>query len=122
MHVNDVVFAALENLLELLAKPETQSHARLRSVEVDRLASSYSNDMRLGDSAFDVRSDDIDVMPETASFAREKVNVFADAAEMRIVVLGNERDAKGTCETSRDTWKRRGGGEVYGTRQVVTTR
>ena len=120
--MHDVVLSARKHLSKLFAESEPQGHPRLRPVEVDRLASANSNDVRLGDSSLDVRGDDVDVMTEAARFAREEVNVFADAAEVWVVVLGDECDTKGTCETGGDAWKRRGRCEIYGTREVVTTR
>ena len=52
------------------------------------------NDVRLMLGARDVRRDDVDVMPATTRFAREEMNVLADPAQVRIVVLRDQRDAK----------------------------
>ena len=50
--------------------------------------------MRLLLSAGNVRRDDVDVMPATTCLAREEVHVLADAAQVRIVVLRDQRDAE----------------------------
>jgi hypothetical protein len=41
-----------------------------------------------------VRRDDVDVVSATARFAREEMDVLANATQMRIVVLGHQRDAQ----------------------------
>jgi hypothetical protein len=41
-----------------------------------------------------VRRNDVDVVAATARFAREEMDVLADTAQMRIVVLGHQRDAQ----------------------------
>jgi hypothetical protein len=53
-----------------------------------------ANDVRLLFGAGNVRRDDVHVVPATTSFAREEMHVLADAAEMRIVVLGHQRNAQ----------------------------
>ena len=47
-----------------------------------------------GSRARNVRRDDVDVMPAPACLAGEEVHVLADAAEVRIVVLRDQRDAQ----------------------------
>ena len=47
-----------------------------------------------GSAPGNVRRDDVDVMPATARFAREEMHVLADPAQVRIVVLGDQRDAQ----------------------------
>jgi hypothetical protein len=41
-----------------------------------------------------MRGDDIDVVSPSSSFTREEMDVLADAAEMRIVVLRNKGDTE----------------------------
>jgi hypothetical protein len=48
--------------------------------------------LRLG--VGDVRGDDVDVVSTPAGFAGEEVNVLANAAEVRIVVLRDQGNAK----------------------------
>ena len=47
-----------------------------------------------GSRARDVRRDDVDVVSAPTRFAGEEVDVLADAAEVRIVVLRDQRDAQ----------------------------
>ena len=47
-----------------------------------------------GSAPGNVRRDDVDVVPAATRFAREEVNVLAHPAEVRIVVLGDQRDAE----------------------------
>ena len=43
-----------------------------------------------------LRRDDVDVMAATARFAGEEMDVLADATQVRIVVLRDQRDAQRT--------------------------
>jgi hypothetical protein len=52
------------------------------------------DDVRSAVGPGDIRRDHVDVVSTAASFAGKEVHVLADPAEVRIVVLGNYRDAK----------------------------
>ena len=69
-----------------------------------------------------VGGDDVDLMSVSARFAREEMHVLADATEMRIVVLGDERDPERFCEISSCRRKGRSWNEIQDAREVVTTR
>jgi len=43
----------------------------------------------LGYGTLEIRCNNVYVMPEATRFARKEMNVLADAAEVRIVVLGD---------------------------------
>ena len=116
MDMHDVVLSAPQHVSQLLAEVEPDGHPRLRAVEVDRLARADADDVRLGVGAFEVRRDDVDVMTEPARFAREEMDVLADAAEVRIVVLGDERDTEWTRETAAPR------GSAGGRRQIQIAR
>ena len=85
---------ARSTLAHLAPQPEADRDARLGAVGVHRLAASEADDVRLRLGAGNVRRDDVDVMSAAARFAGEEVHVLADAAQVRIVVLGDERDAQ----------------------------
>ena len=92
--MNDVVLASLERSSQLSSQTEPDCNSRLRAVAIDRLAAPKPNDVRLRLRTRNVGGDDVDVMAAPPRFAREEVHMLADATEMRIVVLGDERNAK----------------------------
>ena len=94
MNVHDVVATTAQNIAQLLLEIEADREARVRSVEINWLTASDPDDVRIFYAALDVRSDDVDVMAETPGLSREEMHVLADSAEVRIVVLGDECDAK----------------------------
>ena len=94
MYVHDVVLSAPENVLELFLEVYADRKARVRSMHEHGLTASDTDDVRIGRAAFDVRCDDVDMMPEPTSFSRKEMHVLADTAEMRVVILGDERDSE----------------------------
>jgi len=94
MDVDDVVLAETEHTSQRLAQLEAPGESRLRAVRVNWLALSDAHDMRLGPRSWNVRGDDVNLVSEAARLAREEMHVLAYAAEMRVVVLGHERDAQ----------------------------
>jgi hypothetical protein len=109
MNVNDVVLAEAENAPQVFSELEPPREARLRSIGVDRLTLPDAYDVGLVTRARDVRGDNVDVMSVAARFAGDDVHVLADAAEVRIVVLGDERDSERTrmlhvCHRERSRW------------------
>ena len=104
MHVNDVVAAFAQNSPDIAAQIPAERNACLRSVRVDGLAPADADDVRLLLSARNVRCDDVDMVPATPRFSREKMNVLANPAQMRVVVLRHQRDA----ERSRVAGERKG--------------
>ena len=94
MHVHDVVPSLAQHAAHVAAEIPAERDPRLRAVGVHRLAAAEPNDVRLRLGARDVRRDDVDVMTAAARLAREEMDVLADAAQVRIVVLGDQRDAK----------------------------
>jgi len=97
MEVNDVVLAKAENAAQVFSELESPGESGLRPVRVHGLALADSDDVLLGPGTRDVRGDDVDLMAVASRLAREEVNVLADAAEVWIVVLGNEGDTKRPC-------------------------
>ena len=122
MDVNDVVVSALERVAKLFLEIPAERHSSLRAVEVHGLAASNADDVRLVDSTFEIRSDDVYVMAKSPRFTREKVNVLADAAEVWIVVLGDEGNPQGFCEIGGRRREGRSWSQIQYTRQVITTR
>ena len=60
-------------------------------------------------------------MTEAARFAREEMDVLADAAEVRIVVLGDEGDAKWSLRDSAATRGSVAAGVRSRPREIVTS-
>ena len=121
MNVHDIVLSAPENLLELLLEIQADSKAGMRSVNEHRLTATQPDDVRIVRAALDVRRDDVYVMSKTPRFTRKEVDVLADPAEVRVVVLGYECDAKWTCERWRQRRQGRRGGEIYIAREISSS-
>jgi hypothetical protein len=94
MDVDDVVSSLAKHAPEIAAKMPAQRDAGLRSVGVDWLAPTEPNDVRLLLGPRNVRRDDVDVVAAPAGFPGKEVDVLADAAEVRVVVLGDQRDTQ----------------------------
>ena len=94
MNVDEIVPSAAKSLPHFLAQSQAERDPGLRSVKVDRLAVAKPDYMRPFFSTFDPRSDDVDVMATASRLAREEMNVLADSTEVRIVVLGDQRDSE----------------------------
>src|SRR3954469_1831358 len=94
MHVDDVVLPETEDAAQGFPKLDAPGKARLRSVRIYRLTLADANDMRLLSGAGNIRRDDVDLVSVPPRLSGEEVHVLADSAEMRIVVLGDERDAQ----------------------------
>src|SRR3954468_9066937 len=94
--VDYVVLAETENASQVLSQLQPPGKSGLRAVCIDRLALTDPDYMGLGPGAGNIRRDDVDVMSVAPRFSREEMNVLADAAKMRIVVLRNECDAERT--------------------------
>jgi len=94
MDVNDVVLAKTEDTSQRLAQLEAPGESRLRAIRINGLALSDAHDVRLRPRAGNVGRDDIHLVSEAARFAGEEVDVLADAAEVRVVILGDECDAQ----------------------------
>ena len=92
--MDDVVSSAAKNVTHLSPQSQANRDPRLRSIAVDGLASTKPNDVRLLLRARDVGGDDVDVVAATTSLACKEVNVLADPAKVRIVVLRHESDAE----------------------------
>jgi hypothetical protein len=92
MDVYDIVPAAAQNVTQLSPQSEANGDAGLRSIAVDRLTAPETDDVRLLLGTRNVRGDDVDVMSAPASFARKEMDVLANAAEVRVVVLRDESD------------------------------
>ena len=94
MDVNEIVLSASQSAPNILPKSDAKSDTRLRSIEVDGLAVSEPDHMWPLFSACDARRDDVHVMSTSPRLASEEMNVLADSAKVRIVILGNERDSE----------------------------
>lgn len=92
MNVDYVVLPKTKDLAQLLSQLESPRKARLRSIGVNRLTLADANDVHLVARARNVRRDYVDLVTVTARFAREEMNVLADAAQVRVVILGDECD------------------------------
>jgi len=102
-----------------LADSHAHSEPRLRPVEINGLASSDANYVRLLLRAFEIRRDNVDVMTAPPRFAREEMHVLADSTEMRIVVLGDESDSERSRKLRRRERLPYGRAETNRGRQVV---
>src|SRR2546423_6150792 len=96
MYVNDVVLAQTEHPLQIFSQLPAPCKSRLRSVGVYRLALPNPNDVGLVPRARNVGRDDVHLMSVSPRFAREEVDVLADAAQVWVVVLCDERDSERT--------------------------
>jgi hypothetical protein len=94
MDVDDVVLAVPKHAPHVAPKMPAKGDARLGAVGVHRLASADADDVRLLLGARDVRRDHIDVVATPAGFTGKKMDVLADAAEVRIVILRHQRDTQ----------------------------
>ena len=91
----------------------------LQTIRTDRAATITARARRPNNSsgpfgngaarALDVRGDDVNMVPEPARFAREVVHVLADAAEVRIIELGDNGNAQGPCPGPAAADQRRSG-------------
>src|SRR5688500_1117567 len=94
MHVNNVVLTEAEDTSQVLAKLESPGEPGLRSIGVDGLTGADPDHVRLGSRPRKIRCDDVDLVSVSPRLSRKEVDVLTDAAEVRIVVLGHERDAE----------------------------
>ena len=83
MHMNEIVSATSQRLTHLFPKRKPDCQSGLRTVEIHGLARSEANDVRLLLCTLEPRRDDVNVMAKLACFAREKMDVLADSAEVR---------------------------------------
>ena len=93
MKMSNVLPATGEDPAHRAAQAEADREAGMRPVEIDGLAPSDANDVRLGGCPIDARCNDVDVMPELSRLARKEVHVLADAAQVWIVELSDYRYA-----------------------------
>src|SRR5690242_16483236 len=107
MNVNDVILSAPEDLLELFLEIDADRESSVGAMNENWLAAPQSNDVRIGGAAFDGRRDDVDVMTEAAGLARKEVHMLANAAEMRIVILGDQCNPERPRECRRLSRQRR---------------
>ena len=94
MDVNDVVLSKAEHPLQSFAELETPCKSSLGSIGVDGLALADPNDVRLVPRARNVGRDDVHLVSVSTRLAREEVYVLANAAQVRIVILRDERDSE----------------------------
>ena len=94
VHVDDVILTTMQRPPKLFAHRHAECYSCLRSVEVNRLAMANPHHVRLILGTLEARGDDVNLMSPAASLSGEEMDVLADATEMRIVVLGNERDSQ----------------------------
>jgi hypothetical protein len=66
----------------------------LGAVGIYRLAATQPDDVRLFLGPRNMGRDDVDVMAAAAGLAGEEVDVLADPAEVRIVVLRDQRNTQ----------------------------
>ena len=92
--VHDVVCAFPEHVPHSAPQRAPNRYAGQRAVAVNRNAPSDTDHVRRVAGAIEVRRNDVDVMATKPRFAREKMNVFTYAAEVRIVVLRDLGDSK----------------------------
>ena len=96
--MHDVVLSARKDLLELPRESNTDGHSCLRSIRVNRLASSETNDVRRFSPALDIRGDDVYMMAKLPRFAGEEMHMLYDSTQMRVVVLGDDSNAEWSCK------------------------
>src|ERR1700674_5391859 len=94
MDVNDVVLTETEHAPQIFSQLESPRKSCLRPVRVNGLALPDANDVRLVTGAGHVGRDDVHLMSMSPRLAREEVDVLADSAKVRIVVLSDERDSE----------------------------
>src|SRR5215510_11964834 len=87
MDVHDVVRARTQDIAHLTSQRAPDRDACQRAVAVHRDALPDANDVGRVDRAGKIRGDDVDVMAAKPRLTREKMNVLADSAEVRIVIL-----------------------------------
>jgi hypothetical protein len=92
VNVHDIVRTAGEHLSHIPTETATHRDASEGPIAVYREALPHANDVRDVTRAREIRRDDVDVMAVKASFTREEVHVLADAAQVRVVVLGDLRN------------------------------
>src|SRR5688572_19755757 len=95
VHVHDVVLARAQDATHITPERSSYGDAPLRSIDIKRNAPADPNDAGPGCGTGNMGRDDVDVVSQTPGFAREKMDVFAHAPQVRIVVLRDERDAHG---------------------------
>jgi hypothetical protein len=93
VNVNDVIVSSPQDLTKLFPQRKADGYSPLRAVGPDGLTVSNSNHVRLGAGTGHVGGDDVHVMTKPTGFASEEVHMFANAAEVRVVVLGYERNS-----------------------------
>jgi hypothetical protein len=92
--VNDVVPALAKHATHVAPQMPTQRDAGLGAVGIHRLAATQPDDVRLFLRPWNMRRNDVDVMAAPAGLASKEVDVLADAAKVRVVVLRNQRNTQ----------------------------
>ena len=92
MNVHDVVRASGEHFPHVSTETATHRDAGERPIAVYREALPHANHVRDVTRAREIRRDDVDVMAVEPSFTRQEMHVLADAAQVRVVVLGDLRN------------------------------
>jgi hypothetical protein len=87
MDVHDVICALPQDIAHLASQRVPDRDARQRAIAVDGNTPPDANDIRRVDGSGEIGGDDVDVMAAKPRLAREKMNVLADSAEVRIVIL-----------------------------------
>src|SRR6476469_1136289 len=87
MDVHDVIRALAQHIAHLASQRAPDRDTRQRAIAVDGDTPPDANDIRRIDRAGKIRGDDVDVMAAKPRLTREKMNVLADSAEVRIVIL-----------------------------------
>src|SRR5512141_2723952 len=119
--MDHIISSPPERLAPPLSKRQAERHACLGAVGVNRLAPPDMDNVRLLVRSVDSGGDDVNVMSATARLASKKMNVFADSAEMRIVVLGDESDSERSREQRWRQRVTRRGRKRHCPRQVVSS-
>jgi hypothetical protein len=113
MNVDDVVLSKTKNALEIFSQLESPGEAGLRSIRVYRLTFADANYVRLVAGAGNVRRDDVHLVAVASCLPRKEMHVFADAAEVRIVILRYQRDSERARVLHVRHWQRCGRHQLH---------
>src|SRR6185312_1231837 len=95
VNVDDIVASLAQDPPHVLPERQADRDAGLRAVGVDRLAPSNPDDTVFRDRAWKIGGYDVDVMAKFSGFTRKKMDMLADATQVRVVILGYQRDPQG---------------------------
>ena len=94
MDVHDIIRPVTQDIANLAPQRTPNGDARQRAIAVDGDTLPDANDIRRIDRSGKIRGDDVNVMAAQPRLTREEVNVLADSAEVRIVILRDLSDSE----------------------------